>query len=545
MRRVSLITATALLSALGAVWPAAAQPSAPARPANVDQAARADFNGDTYSDLAIGAPGEDLSGAANAGIVNLLNGSASGLVGNTQFLTQGNPEASDSFGSAVAKGYFNADRFLDLAVGAPGETVGGAANTGAVSVFYGSASGLVQSTHATIMQGNAEANDRFGAALDSGDFNADGVTDLAVGVPGEGIGSAASAGVVEIFLGSGAGISGALFQQLQQSNPEANDRFGAELATARYNDDSVVDLAVGAPGEGVGSAAGAGTVALHYSVGGRLASPGASIYQASPETNDGFGFALAGGSFDGISPFDLAVGAPGETVHSAATAGAVDIFTGTAGGISGTNPREFYQGGAAASGAEAGDRFGASLAAGPFRGGETMFDLAIGAPGDRSRRSHKAVRLHPARRVSAGALPPCGCRAGVYAPCTRRTRRRPVAPRRAGWTLRWRETRAACQDRIAVGDGQPHARALGYGGEHIDRASRLIDVAPGGAQVFYSVALVEDREGQLDTRLRARARGTCDRTRSLVRPSISWTVAPTARVTRPTSPTSCQPKDTP
>jgi FG-GAP repeat len=123
-------------------------------------------------------------------------------------------------------------------------------------------------------------------------------------------------------------------------------------------------------------------VALHYSVGGRLASPGGSIYQANPETNDGFGSALAGGSFDGITPSDLAVGAPGETVNGAATAGAVDIFTGTASGISGTNPREFYQGGAAASGAEAGDRFGASLAAGPFRGSGELFDLAIGAPGE-------------------------------------------------------------------------------------------------------------------------------------------------------------------
>lgn len=384
MRRAFLITAVALLSVLGAIWPVGAQQAAapPARPADVDRARQTDFNGDSYSDLAIGVPGEDLTGAANAGIVNLLNGSANGLTANSQYLTQTNPETNDAFGTAVAKGYFNADGYVDLAVGAPGETVSGAANAGAVSVFYGSASGLVGSTQTTILQSNPEANDRFGAALDSGDFNGDGNSDLAVGAPGETVGSATSAGMVDIFLGSGSGLSGTAYQQLLQGSPETNDRYGTALASGFYNDGTAIDLAIGAPGEGVGGDAGAGTVLLHYSVNGRLASPGGAIYQVNPEPNDAFGSALSSGTFDGVLPFDLAVGSPGETFNGLANAGEVDIFTGTVSGINGNGPRTFLQSvGGVGGAAQAGDRFGAVLAAGLFHGGD-IFDLAVGVPGE-------------------------------------------------------------------------------------------------------------------------------------------------------------------
>ena len=46
-------------------------------------------------------------------------------------------EAGDLFGSALAAGDFNNDGFADLAVGAPGEDVGGVIGAGAVNVLYG------------------------------------------------------------------------------------------------------------------------------------------------------------------------------------------------------------------------------------------------------------------------------------------------------------------------------------------------------------------------------------------------------------------------
>jgi hypothetical protein len=194
MRRVLavLLVTLAILVVDGAPSGAAAA-AGPGRPG---AASRVDFNGDGFSDLAVGAPGEN----SGAGAVNILYGSAGGLAGANQTLTQVVAEAGDGFGSALAKGDFNGDQITDLAVGAPGEGVGGADVAGAVSVFYGSQSGL-PATSQVLLQGNPELADQFGAALDTGSFDADVNDDLAVGAPGEGVGNASAAGAVTVFSG--------------------------------------------------------------------------------------------------------------------------------------------------------------------------------------------------------------------------------------------------------------------------------------------------------------------------------------------------------
>jgi hypothetical protein len=73
--------------------------------------ATGDYNGDGFFDLAIGAPGEDLlvgSNVMNAGVVHVLYGIASGLVGSgSQIFSQdtigmlGSPTQSDNFGLAL------------------------------------------------------------------------------------------------------------------------------------------------------------------------------------------------------------------------------------------------------------------------------------------------------------------------------------------------------------------------------------------------------------------------------------------------------------
>ena len=74
--------------------------------------------------------------------------------------------------SPVASGCdFNHDGFDDLAVGVPGENVGTVANAGAVNVIYGSATGLHAAGNQlwhqdrASVEGLAESGDRFGAAL--------------------------------------------------------------------------------------------------------------------------------------------------------------------------------------------------------------------------------------------------------------------------------------------------------------------------------------------------------------------------------------------
>ena len=384
MRRVILVGTVLLATFLAAQWPAlAGGGAAPGRTAAPDdRQLRVDFNGDDFSDLAVGAPSEDLGVHADAGAVNVQYGSAGGLAGDGQVLSQGTPEDGDQFGTALAKGFFNDDDFVDLAVGAPGEDVGRTDAAGVVTVFYGSAAGLTGPGD-ILQQTNPENGDTFGTALDSGDFNDDDLDDLAVGAPGEDVGLASSAGAVTLFLGFPGGLGAAPpIQNLFQSSPENGDRFGSALEAAPFGGDPGFDLAVGAPGETVALAGAAGAATVFSSDGEGLGVVGQVILQGNPEVGDLFGFALASGSFRHNGNFDLAVGAPGEDIGASPDVGSVALFAGQAGGLSGINPRNLFQfQGGVGGRPETADQFGWSLAAGLYNG-DDFYDLAVGVPGE-------------------------------------------------------------------------------------------------------------------------------------------------------------------
>jgi FG-GAP repeat len=148
--------------------------------------------------------------------------------------------ARDAAGQLKAD--FNGDGFADLAVGVPDEDVGTITNAGAVNVLYGSGTGLSAAGNQLWHQDSggildgAEADDIFGWALAAGDFNGDGFADLAVGVPGESVGTISFAGVVNVLYGSGSGLSATGNQLWHQDRSgvadvaEADDHFGLGLA---------------------------------------------------------------------------------------------------------------------------------------------------------------------------------------------------------------------------------------------------------------------------------------------------------------------------
>jgi hypothetical protein len=374
MRRTVVLLALALAALATAAMPTVGAVQ------SQGAAALVDFDDDGFEDLAVGAPGENSA----AGAVNVLYGSASGLAGANQTLTQANSEAGDSFGSALAKGDFNGDGITDLAVGAAGEGVGGAESAGVVSVHFGTGGGLPQAAGQVLFQGNPEDFDLFGGAVAAGRFNGDAFDDLAVGAPGETVGGDPLAGAVTVFSGSAGGLS-PVGQTILQPNPEPGDQFGEELLAGLLNGgmDALSDLVVGAPGETVRGAQFAGAVDLYYAEPSGLPSQAsAELYQNNPEEGDGFGSALAAGHFgyEDATP-DVAVGAPGETVGGRPLAGAVSILLGVGGGQAPGGPL-FVQNTAGGGGnPEEGDLFGNALAAGVFSGAG-LDDLAIGAPGE-------------------------------------------------------------------------------------------------------------------------------------------------------------------
>ena len=154
-----------------------------------------DFNGDGIGDIATSATTAYVSGHKGAGQVIALYGSATGVTtAKRTTLSQnstgvpGTSEKGDNFGWEIDLGDINGDGCADLVVSAPYEDIGSNADTGQVTVLYGSKTGIdlasgaqsfAQSTAG--VPGDDEKNDLFGADVKLDDVTGDGKADLVVG----------------------------------------------------------------------------------------------------------------------------------------------------------------------------------------------------------------------------------------------------------------------------------------------------------------------------------------------------------------------------
>ena len=289
-----------------------------------------------------------------------------------------------------------------MTIGAPTEDLGAITEAGVVHLLRGASGGLTATgsqfwhQNASGITGTAESSDRFGATLAAGQLGGSAQADLAVGAPGEAIDTDADAGVVHVLLGSASALTATGSQFWTQDSTgvadstEPGDGFGASLAAGDVGGSSMEDLAIGADREDLGAVADAGVVHLlpggtsgPTATGSQFWHQNASGIAGEAENGDRFGQALALGSFGGDSYNDLAVGVPHEGVDAAADAGALHVLRGSASFLTATASQYFHQN---ASGivdvAEAGDTFGASLAAGAFKGFAPQSGLALGAPGE-------------------------------------------------------------------------------------------------------------------------------------------------------------------
>nr|WP_272926203.1 FG-GAP-like repeat-containing protein [Streptomyces sp. SID8379] len=320
-------------------------PAATARPAPL----HGDFNGDGFTDLAVGLPAANVSGHTGAGYVNVVWGGPGGLGarGSSTYSQNsagipGTSESGDHFGYAVSPADLNGDGYADLAVSAPDETLDtpGESREGALYVLWGSAKGLTSGT--TTAKGHDEAH--IGRLLNTGDYDHDGHGDLAYSSNGE--------ETAALRLRPGPQTSAAASTVIRNwhfAGPSA-------LATADFDGDGGDDLAVTYSGmEDQGTFV--------------TSKPATGDWTTSWTTGD-HGAALAAGDFDGDGTQDLAIGLvePNPEVEETycpkdRTGGAVALISGAAGTTLGgdwdcTTQDSPYVGGTG----EPEDDFGAALA---------------------------------------------------------------------------------------------------------------------------------------------------------------------------------------
>jgi len=304
----------------------------------------------------------------------------------------------DFFGYSLAwLGDLDGDGVGDLAVGAS-EDDDGNTGSGAVWVLFLNADGTVKS-HQKIsateggFTGFIYDHGNFGYSMASlGDFDGDGVTDLAVGNYQDNDGGSQRGAVWLLFLNT----DGTVKSHQKISNTQGGftgsldngDRFGTSVASLGDLDgDGVGDLAVGAFEDTDGGAGrGAvwvlllnadGTVKSHQKI-----SNLEGGFTGSLDDYDYFGVSVAGpGDLDGDGVIDLAVGATGDDDGSASRGAVWVLFLNADGTVKSHQKISSTQGGFTGN-LDGGDEFSRSMSSLGDLDGDGVSDLAVGAASD-------------------------------------------------------------------------------------------------------------------------------------------------------------------
>jgi hypothetical protein len=367
-------------------------------------------DGDQYADLVVGVPRESVGTTEDAGIIQVIYGSAGGLGAGRPglvlrqglFEIPGGPEPGDQFGAAVRANkteHTSGDAPAPaLAWGAPGEDIGSTADAGSAGLItFGQTGGVVAAggvnQDSPGISGAVEAGDRFGQAIDvfqgpSG-FSCPvsgtrGLT-MVVGVPGEDFGTTRDAGMVHVVRNLAGDSLLSQDEPAVEGTPEAGDQFGSAVAVAsecEHDGPLHVRLVAGTPGEDIGAVADAGMIHYFGTDDEEIPLPHRwSVHQNSidvadqSEAGDSFGSVLAlGGPWRGDNIGEsIVVGVPREDVGTAVDGGAVHVF-GDSLNAPGSTDLFTTQAHVGAQ-AETGDQFAAAVAVAQGR-------LLVGAPDD-------------------------------------------------------------------------------------------------------------------------------------------------------------------
>ena len=270
-----------------------------------------DLDGDGIQDQAVGAQW-DSDGGFRRGAVYVLFMNSDGTVDSEQKISDtagsfgGALNNDDRFGNAVAGiGDLNGDGVQDLAVGAVRDDDGGV-NAGAVWILFMNTDGTVASEQKISnttggLGGVLNADDSFGGAIANiGDLDGDGVTDLAVGAHLDDDGGLDRGAVWILFMNTDGTVTS------KQKISDTAGGFGGVLdnsdlfslgvtAVGDLDGDGVQDLAVGANRDDDGGADAGAVWILFMNTDGTVASE-----QKISNTAGGFGGVLDGGDAFGV-----------------------------------------------------------------------------------------------------------------------------------------------------------------------------------------------------------------------------------------------------
>lgn len=155
-----------------------------------------DINGDGYSDILVGAPYH----SSLRGSVYVYMGSSTGINTTAALILDGPAEGSQ-FGNAIASaGDVNGDGFADVIIGTIVSQTVGSPDIGSAYVYLGSQNGL-SAVPDKVLLGTAAGFSGTTTLAGIGDVNADGFSDVAVGIS-----EVTTAPRVFVFYGSASGL---------------------------------------------------------------------------------------------------------------------------------------------------------------------------------------------------------------------------------------------------------------------------------------------------------------------------------------------------
>ena len=319
-----------------------------------------DVNGDGYADVIVGAYLND-AGGTEAGRAYIYFGGS--IMNNVADVTLTGAAAGDLFGYSVCTAEdVNGDGYSDVIVGSDYNDAGGS-NAGRAYIYFG---GAIMNNIADVTLTGAAAFDSFGVSVSTaGDVNGDGYSDVIVGAAYNDAGGNA-AGRVYIYFG-GSGMDN--IADLTLTGFAADDIFGISVSTAGdVNGDGYADIIVGAYGNDAGGVF-AGRAYIYF--GGASMDNTADVILTGDVAFDYFGYSVStAGDINGDGYSDVIVGAYGNDAGGN-DAGRAYIYMNS---LTGTDiPDEFF------TGAAVNDYFGISVSTAGDVNGDGYSDVIVGA----------------------------------------------------------------------------------------------------------------------------------------------------------------------